>query len=167
MIVSTTETYSDLTTGGVWSSSNPVVATIGASTGIAHGVSAGVVTFSYTLGTGCMATKVVSVNILGGVSPRDNEKNTIETTGAMVNVIPNPNKGAFTVMGTLGTAKQEEDVLLELTDMLGQTVYKSKAVAREGKIEEDVLLNNIANGMYLLNVRWEDGSKVMHVVEAR
>lgn len=44
-------TVSDTTTGGIWSSSNPAVATVGSTTGYVLGVSAGVTTITYTLGT--------------------------------------------------------------------------------------------------------------------
>jgi hypothetical protein len=47
----TTTTMSDTTAGGVWSSSNPLIATIGSTTGIVYGVSAGTVTITYTVGT--------------------------------------------------------------------------------------------------------------------
>ncbi len=47
----TTGTFSDVRSGGVWSSSNPAVATIGSSSGIATGISLGTAVLSYT-GTG-------------------------------------------------------------------------------------------------------------------
>lgn len=46
---------------GLWSSSSPVVATIGSATGIATGIAVGVTTITYSLGTGCSATKAVTV----------------------------------------------------------------------------------------------------------
>ena len=55
-------TLSNATSGGIWSSSSTGVATIGASSGIVSGVSAGTATITYTVGTGCSATIVVSVN---------------------------------------------------------------------------------------------------------
>ena len=60
--VSQTTTLSDATTGGAWSSSNTVIATVGSGTGIVTGVAAGTATITYTLPTGCMATKMVTVN---------------------------------------------------------------------------------------------------------
>lgn len=45
----TTSTYTNAVTGGVWASSNTGVATINSSTGIATGVAAGTVTFTYTI----------------------------------------------------------------------------------------------------------------------
>ena len=60
---STTD-LSDVTPGGTWSSSTPgiaTVATIGASTGIVIGISAGVDTISYIVSAGCVATVLVTV----------------------------------------------------------------------------------------------------------
>jgi gliding motility-associated-like protein len=55
-----TLTLSDVTGGGVWTSTPTSVATVGA-TGIVSGVTSGTATISYTVGT-CSATKVVTVN---------------------------------------------------------------------------------------------------------
>ncbi len=49
----TTVTRTNLAFGGVWSSSNPAVATIGASTGVVTGLTPGTATIMYTLATGC------------------------------------------------------------------------------------------------------------------
>lgn len=57
---STTLTNSVL--GGVWSSGDLAVATVGSLTGIVTGGSAGTVDITYMLSTGCMATAVVTVN---------------------------------------------------------------------------------------------------------
>ena len=48
---------------------------------------------------------------------------------------------------------------------LGQVVYKSKFAAVAGKINEEVQLgNNLANGMYMLNLISGTESKIFHVV---
>jgi hypothetical protein len=57
-----TGTLADLTSGGTWSSSNVTLATIGTGSGTLTGVVAGTDTISYTLGTGCGATAIVTVN---------------------------------------------------------------------------------------------------------
>jgi trimeric autotransporter adhesin len=58
-------TLSETITGGTWSSSNTGVATAsgaGPSTGNICGVSAGTATITYTFATGCISTRVVTVN---------------------------------------------------------------------------------------------------------
>ena len=83
--------------------------------------------------------------------------------GSDINVVPNPNKGEFMIRGTLGVTTDEE-VALELTDMLGQVVYKNTVTAKGGKLNERVQVSNLANGMYMLTVRSATGSRVFHVV---
>ena len=63
----TTTTLSDVSTGGTWSSSNTGVATVGLTTGVVTGVSAGSSTITYTLVSGCMRT--ITVNVVGSMSP--------------------------------------------------------------------------------------------------
>ena len=53
---------SDTTIGGVWSSSNTTIATIGSTTGLVCGVASGTAVITYTVPTGCSATAIVTVN---------------------------------------------------------------------------------------------------------
>jgi uncharacterized protein YjdB len=56
-----TTTLTDTTAGGTWSSSNTAVATIDGTTGVVSGIATGTSLISYTLGTGCRTTRVLSV----------------------------------------------------------------------------------------------------------
>jgi gliding motility-associated-like protein len=64
-----TAQMSNSTPGGVWSSSNPAVATISAS-GVVTGISVGstVISYSYTNSVGCSSTVTGLLNVNGGVS---------------------------------------------------------------------------------------------------
>jgi uncharacterized protein YjdB len=62
--VSATTTLSDATIGGTWTSGSTGVATIGSSTGVVTGVSAGTSVITYSTGSGCTATATVTVNPL-------------------------------------------------------------------------------------------------------
>jgi hypothetical protein len=85
-------------------------------------------------------------------------------SGSDIRVLPNPNKGVFTIKGTLGSAVDEE-VSLEILNMVGQVVYKNNIMARNGIINEQVQLSNtLANGMYLLSVRSGSENNVFHFV---
>lgn len=57
-------TLSNSTIGGLWSSSNTSVATIGASTGSVTGIAVGTCTITYSVPTGCKATRQITVNPL-------------------------------------------------------------------------------------------------------
>jgi len=81
-----------------------------------------------------------------------------------IRLIPNPNKGVFTIKGSLG-AGIDEDVNAEVTDMLGQVVYRGVVKARQGRVDAHVQLDrNLANGMYMLTLRTETEQKVFHFV---
>ncbi len=54
-------TYTDVTSGGTWTSSNISVATVGSGNGIVSAVATGVVTITYALNAGCNATSTVTV----------------------------------------------------------------------------------------------------------
>ncbi len=56
-----TTTLSSSPAGGTWSSSNTSIATVGSASGSVSGVSAGTCTISYTISTGCVTTRVVTV----------------------------------------------------------------------------------------------------------
>eukprot|EP01035_Chromulina_nebulosa_P023114 gene23114-29950_t len=59
-----TSTLSNTISGGIWSSSNPSVGSIGSASGILTGVAAGTTIITYNTGCGTPATKVVTVNPL-------------------------------------------------------------------------------------------------------
>ncbi len=89
--------------------------------------------------------------------------NQVTNGNSDINVLPNPNKGEFSILGSLGTSNDLE-VALEISDMLGQVVYKSKVTATGGKINERIQLRNIASGTYLLSVRSSLELKVFHII---
>jgi len=84
--------------------------------------------------------------------------------GSDIRIQPNPNKGAFTLKGSLASASDEE-MTIEVTDVLGQVVYNGKIVAKNGEVNERVQLGQLtANGMYLVTLRSGTENKVFHIV---
>lgn len=85
-----------------------------------------------------------------------------------IKLIPNPNKGIFTVKGTLGSST-DEAVTIEVTNLLGQEPdLNRKVTARNGELNERIELSQtLANGMYMLNLRSENENKVFHIVIER
>ncbi len=65
---STTFTFSDSLTGGVWTSATGL-ATVGSSTGIVNAVAPGTATISYTVTNGCGSTFVTQTIIISAVAP--------------------------------------------------------------------------------------------------
>jgi len=81
-----------------------------------------------------------------------------------ISVLPNPNKGEFTVKGSLSTLS-DEDVSLEITDVLGQVVYRNNVLAKNGRLDQKIKISgNVANGMYMLSLRSGTDNRVFHIV---
>lgn len=60
--VGSNATISTTASGGIWTSANAGIATVDAATGLVNGISAGVVGISYTIGSGCVVMKQITVN---------------------------------------------------------------------------------------------------------
>ena len=166
VIIGFNTTLTDATPGGVWSSSNSTIATVG-STGIVHGVRSGSFNILYTVtnSAGCVAYTLKAMTC-GPTPPAhgsglmvNGENATIEN----VTILPNPNNGEFTLNATCGVETTE--VSIEVSNMLGQVIYSNSITANNGAINEHIVLGtNLANGMYLLNLRSNMGNQVIRFV---
>jgi len=106
-----------------------------------------------------VSCRMTSSGGCGGVVTFNSAKITVYPVGISqtaqateVKLVPNPNKGIFTVKGALSTAATQE-VSVEVTNILGQVVYRSKTTAVGGVVNETVQLNAPASGMYILTVK--------------
>jgi hypothetical protein len=80
-----------------------------------------------------------------------------ELTMTNIALVPNPNKGIFSVKGTLGST-EDAALTIEVMNMLGQVIYKNNATAQGGHINEQIALgNNLPQGNYILNLRTTNG----------
>jgi uncharacterized protein YjdB len=87
----------------------------------------------------------------------------VQSLGAMneLSMSPNPNTGNFILTGT----STEKELDLEVTNMLGQVVFRGKTIPQNGVINESIGLNNdIAAGTYILRVHSEATNDVFHFV---
>ena len=136
---------------GLWSSSDNSIATVDAN-GAVTGIRPGSVDITHDMANdGGSITTIVTPVVVSAVP-------------ANLSIAPNPNKGTFTVKGTLGTVSDEQ-ATLEVTDVLGQVLYTSKVQSHGGRINETVTLaNNLANGMYMLSISSNTEKKVFHFV---
>jgi len=88
----------------------------------------------------------------------------VTANGGDVKLLPNPNKGTFSLKGSLASSADGE-AMIEVTDMIGQVVYTGKVMAHGGNIDEHITLgSSLANGMYMLNLRSADQNIVFHFV---
>jgi hypothetical protein len=89
------------------------------------------------------------------------------STALDVRVMPNPTRGNLVITGSIATAHNNQ-LHVEVTNMLGQIVYRSVADVRNGRVEATLNLSvELANGMYLLNLRTETETKVFHITLQR
>jgi hypothetical protein len=85
----------------------------------------------------------------------------------ILSVTPNPARGIFTINGSIG-GSTSEDVVIELTDVIGQIVYRSHATTDNGALKTTVNTGtSLANGMYLLSVRTATENRLFHLVIER
>lgn len=88
----------------------------------------------------------------------------VSTINGDIHILPNPNKGEFVVKGSVDNVN-DKDLSVEITNMLGQVVYRTNVTVTNGKINGRVGTGNtLANGMYLVTLRSESGYKVFHMV---
>ncbi|MFI5196093.1 MAG: Ig-like domain-containing protein [Chitinophagales bacterium] len=81
-------------------------------------------------------------------------------------LVPNPNTGRFTIEGALSS--DNGDVKIQITDIIGQVVYKDIAPVQNGKLNTQINLGNeLANGVYLLHVMTNNAHKVIRFTLSR
>jgi uncharacterized protein YjdB len=145
--------------GGAWSSSNTTIATVNPG-GNVRSILPGTVVISFTAANGCVATRNVIVNACRETEGIVGTVATEEMLSQQVQLFPNPNKGTFTLTGSIG--KGSEDAVVDVVNMLGQVIYEGKIKLENGSLNYNMeLSNNIAAGSYLLRLRTEESSAVM------
>ncbi len=77
---------------------------------------------------------------------------------------PNPSQGEFAIKGRVDPGISGE-ALLEITDLLGQVVYKKHLITSGGMIDEKIsLIGTLTNGMYILSVETSNERYTIHFV---
>jgi hypothetical protein len=157
-------------TGGTWSSSNNSKAIVDSGTGIVTGISIGTVIISYTETNSAGCSTYATKNITVGASPASTDEGiTLYKAANEINkneiaLLPNPNKGDFRLIGTLGSITDEE-LSIEVVNMLGQLVYSTKSRTINREIYEHIWLNNsLFNGMYILYLKTSTRNLMFHFV---
>ncbi|MES2703095.1 MAG: T9SS type A sorting domain-containing protein [Bacteroidota bacterium] len=82
-------------------------------------------------------------------------------------LFPNPNTGAFTLNGTI-TGGSDQALAIEVTNMLGQVIYRGSAVPQGGAVSQQVALgSDLAPGSYIMRVSSEGVNEVFHFVVSK
>ena len=112
----------------------------------------------------CGGTTISNVLAMSVIGSGGVGVNNVTGGEASIALVPNPNNGSFIVKGNVGISV-DEDMVLEVTNMVGQVVYTGNTQTKNGAFNEQIKLNGIlANGMYILNVRSQHMNKVFHFV---
>ncbi len=88
----------------------------------------------------------------------------VTNNGNVFSLLPNPNKGTFTIKGTLSNLA-DNNVSILLTDVLGQVIYNEHITVQNGALDKKIVLgNSVSAGMYLVRVISGEGQVVFHMV---
>ncbi len=88
-----------------------------------------------------VTSNIIKVSVLTGVD---------DVNGAnTITLYPNPNNGMFTVKGSLNN----KDADMAIINAVGQTVYNKNITTKNGEINEEADVRNLAAGMYLLRIK--------------
>ena len=141
--VADTTSVSGIVPCGLWTSSNPGVATVGSSSGIVTGVSAGTATISYNMGLGAGSLSMTA-NVCSSLS--------VQTTVlAEPNIYPNPSNGSFTIALPANT----KDATVTIVDMFGKEVaFRSATNATQLNFN----LGNLPAGTYMAKIATDNKS---------
>ncbi len=99
------------------------------------------------------------------VTMRVNGESSVSTITDVTDIrlLPNPNNGVFTVRGDMSSAAG--NVIVEVVNIMGRTIYKSTEALRSGKLDAHVALGSEhANGMYMLRISSDSGAHTIHFV---
>lgn len=88
----------------------------------------------------------------------------VAQVGVLNNLVlaPNPNNGTFSIKGSIGNSDKE--LMLDITDMAGRKVYTTEATISNGSIDKQINVDQLPSGMYLLQLRSNTQTRVMHFV---
>ena len=103
---------------------------------------------------GCVATETISLMVseCTGISDRNGGKGLFE-------VYPNPGENSIFLRSNLGTAM---NLQIEIIDLAGKSVFKQNSYLKKGKNEVQLNVSLLTRGVYVLNVKLEDG-KTQHI----
>lgn len=78
-----------------------------------------------------------------------------------VKITPNPNPGAFELSFYLGT---QNNTTISLINVLGQRVYETSYQNFVGQFDQPINVNNLADGMYILQILYGNNTYVTKVI---
>jgi len=139
LCVDSSITLVDTITGGVWSNSNPSVATVGSS-GIVNGIAMGVDTISYSVSNGyCTSMTSHTVTVDPCTTGIENKL----FSAPKITIFPIPTYTSLTILA------KENVTSITITNLLGQTVYSQQFTVGS---TQTVDVSGFAAGVYFVKV---------------
>ncbi len=108
----------------------------------------------------CANTTPTSSNLLVILGNNSTAVNDIHNSTTGFNLYPNPNNGIFTLSGTL-PATENEEVTLSVYDIIGKLIYTTKTTAQNGKINQQLNIENMPTGRYMLHLDAKNTEKTI------
>ena len=140
---SLTTTMTDATPGGVWKSSNPLVASIDSATGVVTGLAAGTVIISYYISPvgPCSTPALLTLKVKNatGVATLQNADNIV--------LFPNPAKDAVVISWK---ENHSANGLLVITDVAGKVVLTRSLDMNSSTGNTQADISGLANGVYFV-----------------
>jgi hypothetical protein len=165
-----TRTLTGSPAGGMWSSSAPSIATIGATSGIVNGLSLGTTTITYTLSTGCFAVHSMAVTPTG-LRSTPSANTTVAASsleGAEIVIAPNPSNGSFVIRGNLNSQSSKQDDInlsMKITNITGKIIYNHTMTTVNGELNEQFNLRDLLpGGIYFIILSTDGENKVYRLV---
>ena len=150
----------ELQPGGIWSSSDMSIASIG-STGLIRGISLGTVTISYTVTNPCgssTATKTVIVELTNMVNPIG-----YYNPGSF-QIFPNPVREQLTIQWSNQFTGRAE---VKITDMLGREVFESNFLMDADEVNKEFGLSELPDGLYMVTFKTDNTSYTTKMVKMK
>lgn len=139
-------TLSDSSPGGAWGSGNMAIATVGYSTGVVLGVSAGTVIISYTdTVTSCYATVVDTIKICGLNVPVPGSS----ASSGDVDIYPNPASDELTILVNNGVYHS-----FIIVNDAGQAMMQQKITTARNRIN----IKSLPAGVYYIILNGDTGA---------
>ena len=85
----------------------------------------------------------------------------LTSTFSLVDAYPNPSNGSFAITGDVTS---NTPVKITVTTTLGQMVYADEAIPQGNKLNKNVSLNGVGNGVYYIHLKTGNESKNYKIV---
>ena len=143
-----TITLTDPNAGGIWTSSNSAIATVGSSSGIVTGIASGTVTITYSVTApgGCVSDTTYTILVASGTGVKNVQLN------ATFGIYPNPASGSLNI-----TSSNQSNATGELciTDIAGKVVFTSQLKLTSNATTAHLDISGLQPGVYMLTVKSE------------